>query len=153
MITPSEAGINDITRVIQLAIAPVFMLNAVGAIMGVLANRLSRIVDRMRALEEPGRNEPARDPGLTMAELAVLERRMRLVYIAIGLAVICALFVGSLIAIAFVDAFLKVDLSALVALLFIAAMLAFIGSLLGFLREIFLAVKRFTGIQVVQRND
>jgi hypothetical protein len=54
--------------------------------------------------------------------------------------VVCALFVGLLIAVAFVDAFINIDLSKFIGLLFIGAMLAFILSLLVFLREIFLAV-------------
>jgi len=135
---------NDIAHVISLAIAPVFLLNAVGALLGVLANRLSRIVDRLRHLEEPGPPPGTPFAPWVQAELGVLERRLRLVYVSMGLAVTCALFVGLLIAIAFVDAFLKADLSRVIALLFVAAMLAFIGSLVLFLREIFLAVRRFT---------
>jgi len=65
---------------------------------------------------------------------------VRLVYGAIVLSVLCALFVGLLIAVAFVDAFIDIDLSKFIGLLFIAAMLAFILALMVFLREIFLAV-------------
>jgi hypothetical protein len=54
--------------------------------------------------------------------------------------VFSALFVGLLIASALIGAFLSVELSALIGILFIAAMLAFIGGLVVFLREIFLAV-------------
>ena len=135
---------SDIAHVIQLAIAPVFLLNAVGAIIGVLAARLARIVDRMRSLEEPGPPPGVRHAPWVQAELLVLERRMRLIYVSIGLAVACALFVGLLIVVAFVDAFLKADLTRVVALLFVAAMASFICSLIVFLREIFLAVRRFT---------
>jgi hypothetical protein len=45
-----ESHIVDIARVIQLAIAPVFLLTALGTIVGVLSNRLARIVDRTRTL-------------------------------------------------------------------------------------------------------
>jgi len=65
---------------------------------------------------------------------------VRLVYGSIVLSVICALFVGLLIAVAFVDAFIAVDMSKFIGLLFIAAMLAFICPCWCFLREIFLAV-------------
>ena len=47
-----QTDINQITHVITLAIAPVFLLTAVGTIIGVLANRLARIVDRIRVLED-----------------------------------------------------------------------------------------------------
>ena len=47
-----QTDINHITHVITLAIAPVFLLTAVGTLIGVLANRLARIVDRIRVLED-----------------------------------------------------------------------------------------------------
>jgi hypothetical protein len=130
----------DISQLIQLAIAPVFMLTAVGTILGVLSNRLGRVVDRIRALEEGVPQKTSEQGDVVQGELGVLVRRMRLVYVAIALAVFCALFVGLLIAAAFIDAFLTVDLRQEVGGLFIAAMLAFICSLCVFLREIYLAV-------------
>ena len=135
-----QTDINQITHVITLAIATVFLLTAVGTLMGVLVNRLARIVDRIRVLEELlhelGLDEllPARD------ELDNLRQRLRLIYFAVASAVFCALFVGLLIIVAFVDAFMSVNLASIVGVLFIMAMLAFIGSLVVFLREIFLAV-------------
>jgi hypothetical protein len=97
-------------------------------------------VDRSRYLEERLRQMLPEGQKLARDELALLSRRVRLVYGAIVLAVICALFVGLLIAVAFVDAFIEIDLSKFIGLLFIGAMVAFIFSLLVFLREIFLAV-------------
>ena len=135
-----QTDINQITHVITLAIAPVFLLTAVGTLMGVLVNRLARIVDRIRVLEELlhelGLDEllPARE------ELDNLRQRLRLIYFAVASAVFCALFVGLLIIVAFIDAFMSVNLATIVGVLFIMAMLAFIGSLVVFLREIFLAV-------------
>lgn len=130
----------DVARLIQLAVAPVFLLTAVGTIIGVLSARLGRAVDRSRYLEERLRQMLPEGQKLARDELAVLSRRVRLVYGAMVLAVICALFVGLLIAVAFVDAFIEIDLSKFIGLLFIGAMVAFIFSLLVFLREIFLAV-------------
>jgi len=132
--------VTDIARLIQLAIAPVFLLTAVGTMIGVLSTRLGRAVDRSRTLEDRLRQMQPEGQKLAREELAVLSRRVRLVYGAIVLAVICALFVGLLIAVAFVDAFIEFDLSKFIGMMFIGAMVAFILSLLVFLREIFLAV-------------
>jgi len=135
-----QTDLNQITHVIALAIAPVFLLTAVGTLMGVLANRLARIVDRIRVLEDrlhevdPAQLLPARE------ELESLRRRLRLIYFAVAFAVFSALFVGLLIIVAFIGALMSVNLATFVGLLFVMAMLAFIGSLLVFLREIFLAV-------------
>jgi hypothetical protein len=132
--------ITDVARLIQLAVAPVFLLTAVGTIIGVLSTRLGRAVDRSRLLEDRLRQLPPEGQKGVREELGILSRRVRLVYASIVLAVICALFVGLLIAVAFVDAFINIDLSKFIGLLFIGAMVAFIFALLVFLREIFLAV-------------
>jgi len=130
----------DVARLIQLAVAPVFLLTAVGTIIGVLSIRLGRAVDRSRTVEDRLRQLQPDGQKAAREELLLLSRRVRLVYASIVLAVLCALFVGLLIAVAFVDAFIDVDVSKFIGLLFVAAMLAFILSLLVFLREIFLAV-------------
>ncbi len=75
-----------------------------------------------------------------MLSLEHLARRTRLIYTAITLAVACALFVCLLIAVAFIDPFIPADLARVVAALFVLAMLALIGCLTVFLREIYVAV-------------
>ena len=133
-------ALSDIGHVIQLAIAPVFLLTAVGTILGVLTNRLGRAVDRRRVLYAEIPNLTDETAKLAAEELDFEKRRIGLVYIAITLAVICALLVCMLIAIAFIDAFVVLDLGKVVATLFILAVVALTGSLTVFLREIFLAV-------------
>jgi len=134
-----QTPIPDIARVVQLAVAPVFLLSGVGVTLTVLTNRLSRIVDRARSLEgrlaAASRDEQA---GLSR-ELAMLSRRAQLINRALSLSTTCALLVCLVIVTLFVGAFLKLDLSGLIALLFVVAMLAFIGALVSFLQEIFLA--------------
>lgn len=136
--------VDDITHVIQLAVAPVFLLTAVGGLLGVLAGRLGRAVDRKRVLDKElpklTADHELDERNLVLAELALVVRRIQLIYRAIALAVLCALFISLVIVTAFVDAFLTASLTSLLGLLFIVAMLALIGSLLIFLREIFLGV-------------
>jgi len=45
---------SDVTvaHAIQLAVAPVFLLSGIGAILVVITNRLGRIIDRARVLED-----------------------------------------------------------------------------------------------------
>jgi len=132
--------LSDITHVIQLAIAPVFLLTAVATILNVLTGRLARAVDRRRVLvaELPGLDETV--AALARQELSFEHQRIRMVYIAIGLAVLCALLVCLLLSIAFIDAFIAFDLGKLVAALFVLALIALTGCLAVFMREIFLAV-------------
>ena len=137
---PTTQHLGDVSHVIQLAIAPVFLLTAIGTLINVLVNRLGRSVDRRRTLTA---SLPTLDATLArnaQGELAYVHRRVRLIYTAILLAVGAAFLICLLIAVAFLDALITIDLSQLVAILFMLAMLALIGSLALFLREIYLGV-------------
>src|SRR5436190_16467513 len=129
----------DVTHVIQLAIAPVFLLTAVGTLLNVLAGRLGRAVDRRRVLAAVVGMD-SQEEKLARDELTFVARRVKIIYTAIALAVSCALLICLIIAIAFIDALTSMDLSRVVAILFVLAMLGLIGSLLLFLREIYLGV-------------
>ncbi len=131
-----DSHVFDITRTIQLAIAPVFLLTAIGTIINVLIARLARAVDRRRILEEhlPHYSEDRREPA--EREMALLNRRIVLVLWSTALAVLSALMVCLLIGTAFSGAYVALDLSRPVAILFIAAVTALTGCLLLFLREI-----------------
>jgi hypothetical protein len=136
----ADPQITGIAHVIQLAIAPVFLLTAIGTLIMVLTNRLGRAVDRSRVLEDRLASAQVTDPASAHAELLLLARRIRLVYIAIVLAVLSAIFVTLLIVAAFAGAFVETNLTRLVAVMFVVAILALTGSLVVLLREIFLAV-------------
>lgn len=130
----------DITHVIQLAIAPVFLLAAVGTIITALTNRLGRAVDRRRVVEDRLANTTVRDADLAHAELTALGKRIKAIYIATSLVVMCGLFVCLSISVAFLDTFIPLNLSWAVAVLFVLAMFALTGALLMMLREIYLAI-------------
>ena len=134
-----ESHVFDITRVIQLAVAPVFLLTAIGTIINALLGRLARSVDRRRQLEEllPAYEGEALEDMVT--ELKLLARRIVLVLWSIGFAVLAALLVCLLIGTAFVGAFISLDLSRTVALLFIAAVGALTVCLVLFMREVVIA--------------
>lgn len=133
----AEVSITTVAHVIGLAVAPVFLLTGVGTILNVMTSRLSRIIDRFRVLESmipDGNYEAAyRD------EMKILAHRERVIYWAISLCTLCALLVCVVIAALFVGSVMGVELTSLIALLFIAAMLALIGGLLILLREIYIA--------------
>ncbi len=137
----SDQTIYDISHVIQLSVAPVFLLTAIGTILGVLSTRLARIVDRARALND--RLETATDertPAIHQEMQSLAERR-RFVNFAITSGTISALLVCVSIATVFLGAVLKASIAIPVATLFILAMGAFVAALVFFLREIFLAVR------------
>ncbi len=132
--------LQDITHTIQVAIAPVFLLTALGTTLGVLTTRLSRIVDRARRVEARLRDEapPRRDA--SVRELRMIAGRVRLIHWAITAGTSAALLVCLLIAVAFVGYLLDAHVAQAMAVLFVAAMAAYVAALLFFLREIFIAI-------------
>lgn len=128
---------SDVTvaHAIQLAVAPVFLLSGIGAILVVLTNRLGRIIDRARVLEERLETvSPEVHAGLR-DDLKVLSLRAKLISRAITLCTVTALLVCMVIAFLFLSGFLRFDASLPVALLFVAAMSAFFLGLLWFLER------------------
>ena len=131
-----ETHIHDLARVIQLALAPAFLLTAVGSLLNVFANRLARIVDRYRLMHGLG-PEAAEAAG---DERKVLERRARLVRWAITFATCAALLVSLVIGVSFLCFFLQVNFARFVAVLFVTAMGALTLALFFFLREVTVAI-------------
>ena len=132
---PNPVEISNVAYVIQLAVAPVFLLTGIGAILAVITNRIARIVDRSRALA----NSNDQVQSAHKDEMAILARRARWVHWAVSLCTLSALFICIVIAALFVGSETGLNPSRAVSLLFISAMLALILGLLCFLREIFLA--------------
>jgi Protein of unknown function (DUF2721) len=137
---PAETPIADVAHVIQLSVAPVFLLTALGTILGVLSTRLGRIVDRSRVLGERLAASPLGDrPGIE-EERALLQRRRRLVNLAITCGTGAALLVSSVIISAFLGFILGWRVSGAIAVLFICAMVCAMAALVLFLSEVLVAV-------------
>jgi len=146
--------IDDIAHLIQLSIAPVFLLTGIGTLLNVLSGRLARIVDRARVLEQ--RLETPERPRLAaiVNELHVLERRGKLIHHALKTSTTSALLVCFLIAALFASSMLHYSTRLIVSGLFIAVMLALIVSLTLFLREVYFAIETFEiALPVVAREE
>ena len=134
----SAAPAETLLKAIQLSVSPVFLLAGIGAMMNVLSGRLSRSVDRARELKRRCQ-ELDRDE---QAELRLIRQRIRLVVRAIGLLTISILLISTVVAVIFLTVALQINLSMVVAPLFVAAMLMLTWAALCFLREITLASKQ-----------
>jgi len=126
--------ISNISNAIHLAVAPVFLVTGIGALLGVMTNRLGRVIDRARLLEGRLENAAPEDAVGITAHLGILARRAKLINLAMTALLIC-----SVIALLFSGSFVRFNIAIPVALLFIMAMLLLVMGLLWFLREIFIA--------------
>lgn len=130
----------DIVHLIQSAVAPVFLLSGVGVTLGVLTNRLARIIDRARLLEMRVDKDEARAES-TAEILRVLARRAHYINTAIALCTISALFVSLVVMSLFATAFLSVNLSGAIAILFVLAMISLTAAFGAFLLEVRIATR------------
>ncbi|MET3106877.1 hypothetical protein AAKU67_002371 [Oxalobacteraceae bacterium GrIS 2.11] len=129
--------LDDIGKIIQLSIAPVFMLSGVGTHLVVLTNRLARIIDRSRNLEA----QLSLEALVLEMELDELYARSHLINRSITLACLCALFICLVIGALFAGDAMNLELSRLIAALFVLGILSLVGSFVYFLREIFVATR------------
>lgn len=135
----SQVPVTDIAHAIQLSLAPVFLLNGIGVLLGMLTSRLARVVDRARASEQRLQHATGDEAKEILASLATVRRRARLMNSAITLSTAAALLVSIVVALLFSSAFVPVSLATPVSLLFILAMTSLVLALLAFLVEIRIA--------------
>ena len=130
----------DVAHLIQVALTPIFLISAIGVTLNVLTNRLARIVDRARAVEQVLRQPDAQHEGRDLhAVLGVLARRARYINAAITLITLSALFIALVVVMLFVNAFVRGDLAAFIACMFILSMVSLCAALLAFLIEVRIA--------------
>ena len=143
-----ETAVTAVAQVIQLAVAPVFLLAGIGAFLNVCASRLARIVDRARTLEPRMLGARGREHDRLLGEIRILDRRIKLVSQAIFLSVLSALLICAVVVLLFMAGLTGAHLGTLISLMFIAAMIA-TGA--GFF--IFLVETRVSSTSVRIRGD
>ncbi|PLK26950.1 DUF2721 domain-containing protein [Novosphingobium sp. TH158] len=124
-----------IAQTIQLALAPVFVLVAIGNILNILSARLGRIVDRARHLQaRHGETEgPQRE--MVVREMRGIDQRIRLIGHAMRLLVISGIAIGTTVAVLFLEELISAELERVAAGFFIVAIALLMGALTLFLRE------------------
>lgn len=130
-----------VAATIQTAIAPVFLLAGIGAILNVLAGRLSRIIDRVRSLEalHPRSTGPEHDRHVW--ELRILDKRISVINAALSLCVASAVTVCVVVALLFVARLVDLHIGQAVAVLFIGAMVMLTTGLILFLIEVRISLR------------
>lgn len=124
-----------IAQTIQLSLAPVFVLVAIGSIIATLTLRLGRVVDRSRELERCHGTTEGLEHDMIVREIRVSDRRIELIGRALLLLVLAALSIGVTVILLFVQDFAQIGLSVVIAVTFILAIVLLMWALLLFLRE------------------
>jgi hypothetical protein len=130
----------DIPHIIQLAIAPVFLIAGISNLLNVLTSRLARVVDRGRVIAAAMADASSdAEKGQWREELGGIDQRMSRINLAITLSTIALLSVCLLICALFAGEVASIDLSLVVVALFVLTMAALIAGLIAFLMEIRIA--------------
>ena len=132
---PPSPELTHLAQIIQLAVAPVFLLAGIGAFLNVCAGRLARIVDRTRALEPRILASRGSEHDRLVREVRLLDRRTRIVNTAIFTTVLAALIISAVVVLLFVAFLTGYQIGTAVALLFIAAMICTALGFAVFLHE------------------
>ena len=133
--------VSNLANAIQLAMAPVFLLTGIAALLSVMTGRLARIIDRGRAFADGKVRFVSQDDVSIALERQMLEPRRHLTSVAITATTIAALLVCMVIAGLFVEVVLETPLEWLISAFFAAAMFALVVGLAFFLREVHLAMR------------
>ena len=132
----------SIVQSIQLAVAPVFFLTAVSGMVGVVAGRLARVVDRARVLEDRAmESQDAAFVQRAAAELVQLQLRGQLSNSAIVLLTLCALLIGLTIIVLFLGETMGLESARLGVYGFLSGVASFLLALLCFMWETVLATR------------
>ena len=132
---PTAPGLTQLAQIIQLAVAPVFLLAGLGAFLNVCAGRLARIVDRARKLEPRIFESRGEEHDRLIREVRMLDRRIRVVNAAIFATVLSALLISAVVILLFAAFLSGYRFGTAIALLFIAAMVATATGFAIFLHE------------------
>lgn len=135
LLPPTTAPVEGLAKAIQLSLAPVFLLAGVSGLLGVFTNRLARIIERARVLQDQRRDAPIATGRQVCRELQIQKHRMELVMRAIQCCTVTVLLVALVVSLVFLSAVARLDLALMVVPLFVAAMLFLMAAVLLFLRE------------------
>jgi len=124
-----------------LAIAPVFLLTAVASLIGAVATRLARIIDRARVLEERLEAQTIKNVEPAYLELDRLKLRGRLVNWAMALLTVCSVLIGVTVMALFLGETTALHTLGMVPASFLSGVLCFVLALSSFLAETFLATR------------
>ena len=124
-----------IAQTIQLALAPVFVLVAIGNLLNLLSSRLGRVVDRSRHLQDRHMATEGPDHDMVVAEIRMIDQRIGLITRAVFTLVVSGLAIGITVAVLFVQQLVGADLQLVAALTFVVAILLLMWALVLFMRE------------------
>jgi len=149
IITPNAVDI------IQLALAPIFLIVGIGTLVNVATGRVARVIDRARWFEDLARQQPLRIDRRAKHEIRTLNKRMRLANWSINFLIASALVICFDVILLMVNGLIITRLDTLVLVTFMISILFLTGGLIAFFFEVSLATAslKISATKFKQIND
>ena len=143
IISPSGSTISTITSLIQLSVAPVFLIAGVAGLLNVFTSRLTRTIDKLEQIDaqinahEEEEFSCSKEGEFLYKRRWFLIRRMQNINWSIFFATATGLMVALVIISVFLSSLMDFNSELFISVAFIMAMLFLITSLFLFSREIY----------------
>lgn len=124
-----------IAQTIQLSLAPVFVLVAIGNIMNILTTRLGRIVDRSRTLQALHGTTTGPEHDAVVTEMRAVDRRIQLIGHALTILVMSGIAIGLTVGMLFLGEMLGQEFRIATQVMFFAAIALLMIALVYLLLE------------------
>jgi hypothetical protein len=125
-----------VQQVVQLSLAPAFLLSGIGAIMNVIMSRMIWISQRIENIEE---RQDEQRIARQARELGWLMRRRKLMQGAIMFSTAAAVMISLVIGLLFISAYITAQIGTVIAGLWVLTMILLVTGLAFFLMETRLA--------------
>ena len=142
-------------EIIQLALAPIFLIVGIGTLVNVATGRVARVIDRARWFEDLAREQPLRIDRRAKQEIRTLNKRMRLANWSINFLIGSALVICFDVILLMVNGLISTSLDTAVLVTFMISILFLTGGLIAFFFEVSVATAslKISAAKFKQIND
>lgn len=126
-------------EIIQLALAPIFLIVGIGTLVNVATGRVGRVIDRARWFETLAREQPLCIDHKARLEIRTLNKRMRLANWSINFLIASALVICFDVILLMINGLISTRLDTAILVTFMISILFLTGGLIAFFFEVSLA--------------
>ena len=138
-------------EIIQLALAPIFLIVGIGTLVNVATGRVSRVIDRARWFEDLAREAPERINLNARREIRALNKRLRLANWSINFLIASAVITCINVMLLMVNGLTNTNLDNTIIITFMLCMTLLTGGLIAFFLEVSVATATLK-IKTVELN-
>jgi hypothetical protein len=129
-------NLQDLAPALQVSVSPLILIPGIGLLLLSMTNRYAHVIDRTRAMTALLSSATGHRLEVVKIEVPILSRRTRILQLAVTMATVALLLVVSLILSLFLTGLFKIEVAGFVAILFVAAMVFLMLSLVLFMVDI-----------------